>query len=140
MNLFLDANVIFAATISPDGRCSVLFELAKQGYCSLITSPHAMEETRRNLTAKYPTLLNRLETDLIHHLRIVQEASTTTVDWAITQGLPLKDAPILAAAIESGVDLLVTGDKTHFGFLYGQTLEGVKIVSPQEALLQLLSN
>ncbi|NEO96565.1 MAG: PIN domain-containing protein [Moorea sp. SIO3G5] len=28
MRVFLDANVIFAAAISPDGRCKALFDLA----------------------------------------------------------------------------------------------------------------
>jgi hypothetical protein len=46
-------------------------------------------------------------------------------------GLPPKDAPILAAAIASKADRLLTGDLKHFGHLYGRTFQGVLIVSPR---------
>ena len=45
--------------------------------------------------------------------------------------LPEKDRPVLAAAIRLRCDALVTGDRTHFGKLYGVTIEGVAIHSPQ---------
>jgi predicted nucleic acid-binding protein len=139
MHLFLDANVIFAAAISPDGRCSALFQLASAGYCALLTSPYTLEETRRNITAKYPEALTRLEQDLIPELIIVGEAPLSRVNWAMEMGLPLKDAPILATAVENRADLLVTGDKTHFGPFYGQVLEGVTVVDLREAIALLLN-
>ncbi|AKV71181.1 MULTISPECIES: PIN domain-containing protein [Microcystis] len=139
MRLFLDANVIFAAAISPDGRCSALFQLASARYCALLSSPHALEETRRNLTAKYPEALTRLEGDLIPKLTIVGEAPLSRVNWARSMGLPWKDAPILATAVENRADLLVTGDKTHFGSFYGQVLEGVTVVDLREAIARLLN-
>ena len=46
-------------------------------------------------------------------------------------GLPPKDAPVLAAAIASRADRLLTGDLKHFGHLYGKTIEGVLVVSPR---------
>jgi putative PIN family toxin of toxin-antitoxin system len=139
MRLFLDANVIFAAAISPNGRCSALFKLASARYCALLTSPHALEEIRRNITAKYPEALTRLEQDLIPELIIVGEAPLSQVNWAMAIGLPLKDAPILATAVESRADLLVTGDKTHFGSFYGQVLEGVTVVDLREAIALILN-
>jgi predicted nucleic acid-binding protein len=48
----------------------------------------------------------------------------------IAPELPEKDRPVLAAAIQSRCDVLLTGDKTHFGPLYGRVLEGVTIHSP----------
>jgi hypothetical protein len=44
----------------------------------------------------------------------------------------------LAAAIRLHGDVLVTGDRTHFGALYGKEVAGVRIHSPRslaEALL-----
>ena len=139
MRLFLDANAIFAAAISPDGRCSVLFQLTSVGYCTLLTSPHALEETRRNITAKYPEALTRLERDLIPEVIIVGEAPLSRVNWAIELGLPLKDAPILATAVENRADLLVTGDQKHFGSFYGQILEGVTVVDLRSCIALLLN-
>jgi hypothetical protein len=52
--------------------------------------------------------------------------------------LPPKDAPILAAAVHAGSDALVTGDRTHFGPLYGRSFKGVLVLSPAGALARLL--
>jgi len=46
---------------------------------------------------------------------------------------------VLAAAIRHGCAALVTGDRSHFGPLYGKTIRGVTIHSPRsiaEALLK----
>ena len=58
--------------------------------------------------------------------------------WAGGQGLPPKDAPILAAAVHAQADFLVTGDRRDFGHLFGLTLRGVKVVTPAQALAALL--
>ncbi len=138
MRLFLDANIIFAAAISPEGRCSSIFELAKNNACSLLTSPYSLEEVRRNLQAKYPLALTRLEQNLLPLLSMTLEPSIERIEWAIAQGLPPKDAPILAAAIDSHATLLVTGDKTHFGLLYGKIFEELEVLDMRNALNRVL--
>jgi hypothetical protein len=45
--------------------------------------------------------------------------------------LPEKDRPVLAAAARMTCDALVTGDRTHFGRLYGRRLAGVAVHSPR---------
>jgi len=45
--------------------------------------------------------------------------------------LPAKDRPVLAAAIHPSCGALVTGDRTHFGALYGRTIHGVTNHSPR---------
>ena len=42
-----------------------------------------------------------------------------------------KDRPVLDGAIAAGCSHLLTGDRTHFGHLFCQTVQGVHIVSPQ---------
>lgn len=137
MRLFLDANVLFTAAHNPDGRAAALFALARQGTCELLSSPHALEEARRNLKLKYPGTAGALE-GLLVQVAIEREASSRLVTWALGQGLPSKDAPILAAAVHARADVLVTGDRTHFGPLYGRSFEGVLVLSPAEALARLL--
>ena len=45
-----------------------------------------------------------------------------------------KDAPVLAAALQGKVDIFVTGDRRDFGYLFGRVLQGVKILTPADAL------
>lgn len=137
MRLFLDANVLFTAAHNPAGRSAAIFGLARAGVCSLLTSPHALEEARRNLRLKYPSALADLER-LAAVGSVEPEAPSKDVAWALEQGLPLKDAPILAAAVQGRCDVLVTGDRTHFGPLYGRRLRGVEVLSPADALARLL--
>src|SRR2546423_489606 len=75
------------------------------------------------------TLLARLRTGPIH-----------APDPALEDALPLpeKDRPVLVAAIRHRCEALVTGDRTHFGRLYGKAIHGVTVHSPRsiaEALL-----
>ena len=43
----------------------------------------------------------------------------------------LKDVPILSGAIAQKCTHLLTGDKKDFGFLFGQQVDGVLVVSPK---------
>ncbi len=137
MRLFLDANVLFTAAHNPAGRSAALFPLAGEGVCSIVSSPHALEEARRNLRIKYPSAMGALER-LLTQCSVEPEASSKDVSWALQQGLPEKDAPILAAAVQGRCEVLVTGDRTHFGALYGRRVRGVLVLSPAVALARLL--
>lgn len=130
--LFLDANVIFSAAITPDGVSRSLFELASIGDCELITSGFALDEARRNARLRYPEYSPEIES-LLDNLRLIPEAPGRRVRSA-EQHVTLKDAPILAAAVDSGAQILVTGDGRHFGHLYGTTVDGLVILPLREAL------
>jgi|FLYL01.1.fsa_nt_gi predicted nucleic acid-binding protein len=67
----------------------------------------------------------------------VPDAEAELVAWAQAH-LPAKDAPVLAAAVASRADALVTGDRRHFGGFYGRTLEGVAVLGLREALERVL--
>ena len=138
MRLFLDANVLFSAAIKPEGRTNAVFRLAEVGLAELVTSPYAVLEATRNVQAKFPDSISSLET-LLEKVRAVAEADPELVAWS-NRYLPNKDAPILAAAISSAADILVTGDRKHFGGYYGKELWGVLVLSPAETLSELLEN
>jgi len=133
MRIFVDANVLFAAAISPDGRSAALFVLAQEGYCDLMTSPHAVSEAHRNLVMRYSEALDQLSR-LRQVVAIVPEAAIAVLRWARSQGLPEEDAPILAAAVAARADVLVTGDRGHFGHLFGRTVRGLRVLSLAETL------
>ena len=102
--------------------------ILKSGGNSLVADAYVLEEARRNLEAKFPASLEDFEV-LLNQL----ESSATLryfLPPEIAPELPGKDRPVLAAAIQSGCHVLLTGDNTHFGPLYGKNLEGVTIRSP----------
>jgi predicted nucleic acid-binding protein len=137
MRLFLDANILFTAAYSPQGISRALFDLAAAGHCQLSTSVFALDEARRNLMVKAPERAGELE-KLSRRLSVVPEPSPDLVRWAEQLPLPSKDAPIMAAAVQSGATVLVTGDRRAFGHLFGQSMRGVTVMSPREALTDLL--
>ncbi len=137
MKLFLDANVIFTAAYSTTGIARTFFDFAEAGFCELCTSSFALEEARRNLALKAPSKLPNLES-FHSHLTIVLEPSPNMVQWAHDLPLPLKDAPITAAAIACAADILVTGDRRDFGHLFGKDVKGMRVLSPRETLEEVL--
>lgn len=133
MKLFFDANVIFSAAHRKEGRSQDLVALARARRCDLLTSTYALEEARRNLELKSAEFETRLA-KAIEHTTVVGEAPATLVIWAQEQGLPLKDAPVLAAAVHAKADLFVTGDIRHFGHLFGRIVRGTRVVTLASAL------
>ena len=137
MKVFLDANVVFSAAHQREGRAQALLLLARAGRCDLMVSAHALEEARRNLTRKSHSFDKRLA-DLLAMTEVVAEAPAPLVAWALEHGLPLKDAPILAAAVHANADILATGDLRDFGHLFGKSLHGVRILSLAKAIVAVL--
>lgn len=137
MRLFLDANVLFSAAHNPDGNSRALFLLARPARSQLVASRYAIEEAMRNLSLKYPERLLDLER-LALELAVASEPVPAAVEAAAASGLPPQDAPILATAIQAGAGALVTGDRRHFGKLYGRVIGGVRIMTPAEAVQRLL--
>jgi predicted nucleic acid-binding protein len=133
VRLFLDANVLFSASHTTDGRARGLFSLAEKKFCILVTSEHAIAEARRNLMMKTLSAATELER-LLKQVERAPEGGPGLVAWAKGHGLPENDAPILAAAAAAGTDLLVTGDRRHFGHLYGKAAGRIRVVTLREAL------
>jgi uncharacterized protein len=136
MRIFLDANVLFSAAKS-QGAVRALLTLLEQSGHEFCVDSYVVEEARRNLGAKAPDRMSDLESLLSR----MKETSAQRADPTLEASLPLptKDRPVLAAAIHQRCDALLTGDRTHFGPLYGRTIHGVIIYSPRslaEALLR----
>lgn len=137
MLLFLDANVLFAAAYSAEGNARAIFQLAAICGATVASSTFAVEEAARNLRLKAPSA----EIDfrrLVERIEWAGGPDRRTLERAGKYALPEKDVPILAAAISIRANLLVTGDRRHFGPLFGKKFEGVEILPPAQALLRLL--
>lgn len=138
MRLFLDANVLFSASLSPGGVGQALVALGRQGACTLVTSAYAAAEAERNVRVKAPEALGRFAVVMANVTRVPEAGVGLVAD--VGAELPGKDRPILAAAVACGADLLGTGDRRHFGPLFGSTVGRTAIMSPREALGVLLAS
>ena len=137
LRFFLDANVIFSAAHNPNGNAHALFELAAVGRIALVASRYAVDEATRNIALKYPDCAATLES-LVERLGHAPEPLAGDLEAAADMGVPAKDAPILGAAIAVGADALVTGDRRHFGALYGGRVRGVEVLPPADAIVLAL--
>lgn len=138
MRIFLDANVLFSACLRDRSRQYAFFALARAGHCRLITSAYVLDETRRNLAQKATPRLMVLDV-LTRLIELSAAPPGDAVSRMAQYGLPTKDAPILAAAIVAGADILVTGDRRHFGPLFGREIEGVRVLSLVDGLALLIA-
>jgi predicted nucleic acid-binding protein len=128
MRVFLDANVLFSAAKSNGAIRSLLMRLRTAGHV-LVADSYVVAEARRNLLAKGPEALGALDDVLL----TVELAAFKPVHLpqGVAVRVPEKDRPIISAAIHLHCNALVTGDRTHFGALYGTVLLGVAVHSPR---------
>ncbi len=121
MRVFLDANVLFSASNAGSNVARLIQRLFENG--TAVTSDFALEEASRNVELKRPNWIVSFKA-LSAQVEVAQ-----SVRFELSVELADKDAPILCTGIRAGCEALVTGDKRHFGHLYGQTIKGVTIMS-----------
>lgn len=136
MRVFLDANVLFSAARQQGAMFELLHLIAEFGG-SCHADPYVVEEARRNLIVKHPERVAALE-ELLAAVEVA--ASPTLGSTPAGVVLEEKDVPVLLAAIAARCDVLVTGDRTHFGQLFGATVHGVEVLAPAELARRLLGS
>lgn len=138
--VFLDANVLFSSAISEGGASRGIFELAGQypNIIGLVVSEYAIKEALANLQRKRPESVGELLT-LLDGLQFAQEPPEALVAKLRDRVSDPKDVPVLARAVWTEADLLITGNSRHFGHLYGTHVGGCLILPPREAVGVLLS-
>ena len=132
MRIFVDANVLFSAARSAGAIRTLLQMLQSTGH-ALAADTYVVTEARRNLEAKASAdtqiylqgLLAQMEVRQVSYAEVAHEQSL--VRW-----LPEKDRPVLLAAMAMQCDVLLTGDRTHFGAGYGKTFGGVMVYAPAQ--------
>ncbi len=127
--VFLDANVLFSAAWRTGGGLTRLWEIAT---FRLVTSPYAADEAERNLARKRPDAMVRLKA-LVQQVEITR--AVVVLDAG--HGLPPKDVPILAAAVASHCEVLLTGDIADFGPILGRTIHGVRVLTVSQWLAEI---
>ena len=129
MNIFLDSSVAIAASLSATGASREVFNhAARQGWC-LFVSPWVLREVRDNLASKRPESVRAW---LALRAKAVVEDDELTFDWPVVFEAS-KDKPVLFTALACA-DVLLTLDRRDFRDLLGQTVYGLRVLTPGEFL------
>jgi uncharacterized protein len=125
VKVFLDTNVL-ASALATRGLCADLFESVLAEH-ELIVSPLLLTELKRILTTK---LRISAEVTRDYIALLTAEGVTVATPSVIPKGIPdPDDAPLIAAALASGAECFVTGDKALLAL---GAVEGLLILSPRQ--------
>ena len=126
---FLDTNVLFSGLYSHTGPPAAILRLHATGRLTAVVSQHVLSELVRAIDTKQRRLIPLLHTFLAVN---PPEVCADPAPHVVTRVRPLinpTDALILAAAIESGADCLVTGNTRHFTAEVSEKA-GIAILTP----------
>ena len=112
--LFLDANIWFSAARSPEGGSGYIIRLAKKDKIKLSITSQIIAEVEKNLRKKEnnAVLLQHFENFFTTNPKLVLISKKDTIKYSDI--INSKDALIIAGAIKSKSNYLVTLDKKHF--------------------------
>jgi putative PIN family toxin of toxin-antitoxin system len=131
MRVILDTNVLLAALISPHGLPDTLYRAWRAARFDLVTSAAQLDELRR--VSRYPKLKAILPAHRVGTMvNNLQRAIVLTQLPPLPDGLEVNDpcdAFLLAMALGSEADYLVTGDR-RAGLLQRGSMGRTRIVTP----------
>ncbi|MEZ4768003.1 MAG: PIN domain-containing protein [Caldilineales bacterium] len=112
--IFVDANILIAGADSQSGASNALLRIAEVGLFQLVVCTQVLDEAERNLRRKLPRALPNFAMQMARlRLEILPDPVPEDVrPWE--QIIEAKDAPILCAAVASGVDRFVTLNTRDF--------------------------
>ena len=113
IKVFIDTSVLIAGVSSVTGASAAVLDLCEAEVLQMVVSRQVLVEADRNFSAKLPNLVIQFRR-FIQNLAIlmVEDPPAKSVERAASL-IHRKDAPILAAAMESEADYLITLDKKH---------------------------
>lgn len=133
--VFIDSSVLIAAAISSKGSARDLIMKAFRSELKVVISDLVIEETQRNLANKAPKALPALQLFLeILNPEVVSPIKTLVLK--VLKVIEIKDAPIVAGAISSKADYLISFDRKHI-LKYRAEIKAnfkVKVVTPDELI------
>ena len=121
----IDTNVLISAVYNSDSTSSKAIAISEANHL-LVFCEYVIDECREVIGRKFPHRLELFET-LIRSSKL--EIVTGEAPYSFPVSDP-KDQPILDAAVEAGIDILISGDK-HF---FGLGIEKPEICTPVQFL------
>jgi putative PIN family toxin of toxin-antitoxin system len=134
LKVFLDTSALIAGIASARGAARAVLQLAEIGLIEVIVSKQVIIEDDRNIEEKLPEILDE-------YRKFIELLAPVLIDDPRKQDVERfkkvidhDDAPILASAVNSGADFLVTWDRKHFITKNIHILSNLKVVTPGEFL------
>jgi len=140
VKVFLDSNVIISGLLSEKSYPRMTLDLCCLDLetVQFFTGKYNLIEIERTLKKKLPEALSVYQKYLpILKLSVIPLSEKKHV-VKFTKIISPEDAPVLASAIESGMNYLVTGDKKHFTPVKEKKTYPVRIISPSEFINEIL--
>ncbi|WP_176026251.1 putative toxin-antitoxin system toxin component, PIN family [Robbsia andropogonis] len=131
MRVILDTNVLLGALISPSGFPDMIYRAWRAGRFELVTSVEQLDELRR--VSRYPKLrailpAHRIGAMVNNMQRAILIETLPDLPVGIEANDP-NDSFLLAMALASDADYLVTGDR-RAGLLQRGSVGAARIVTP----------
>lgn len=134
LKVFLDTSALIAGVVSSRGAARAVLQLAEIGLIEVIVSRQVIVEADRNIEEKLPKMLDdyREFMKLLSPV-LIDDPHQKDVERFL-KVINYDDAPILASAVGSDADFLITWDRKHFIGKNIHIHSNLKIVTPGEFL------
>ena len=136
LDLFFDSSALVAGIISAQGAARALLLMAEARVLAITVSSQVIVESERAIARVAPhALVPFREAVRSSGLRIVRDPSPEQVQAHLDMSAHSADVPIVVAAMQAGVDVLVTLNRRHV--VDDPTVSarsGLRIGSPGDAL------
>jgi len=135
-SVFFDSSALFAGIVSADGAARSLLLLGEQSLITIIISEQVVAETERAIARKAPRAIALYREALrAADVRIARDPSIQEVEIHHDIVAHAADIPIVVAALEAGVEYLVTFNRRHLIDDPGAAQRsGLRIGAPRAAL------
>lgn len=135
--MFLDTSVLIAGVASATGAAASVLDLCETGVVEAIVSKQVLVEADRNFQDKFPDLIQDYRQFVRNVSPLLQPDPRPSEVQAAARIIDVKDAPILAAAINANPDFLFTWDTRHFQSKQVESRVVFRVVTPGELLEEL---
>lgn len=135
IRVFFDASVLFSALYSTTGGSRQLAVLVKAGRIIGVTTQTVIEEVEANIAKFKKISIKTLHQFITDYRFLVGEKVAEFEIKPFLDKVHIKDAHVIAGAVLSGCDFLVTLDKKHLNNpSVKRKIKQIKIVSPKKLL------
>lgn len=131
MKIMIDTNIFISAALFPNGRVAAALLKALLPPYEPYVCDYVVDELHRKFQEKFPNKMMEMEAFLYSALQSITVVSTPSEEVEEEELIrDVKDRPIPRAALDTGMDLFLTGDKDFLE----SAVEDPRIISVNEFL------